>query len=126
MQGGIRMQNENNKLSHTNTPIVSSYLNDEGMESIIHIFLDEIPHRIADLQASFKSSNRDDFCKQVHQLKGAGGGYGFTEITLKAADIEKKLRVPNAGWKEEIQKNMDEFITVLQRVYAGKNVSGHV
>ena len=47
------MQNENNMLSRTNTPIVSSYLNDEGMESIIHIFLDEIPHRIADLQASF-------------------------------------------------------------------------
>ena len=55
------MQNENNMLSRTNTPIVSSYLNDEGMESIIHIFLDEIPHRIADLQASFKSSSRDDF-----------------------------------------------------------------
>ena len=108
------MQNENNMLSRTNTPIVSSYLNDEGMESIIHIFLDEIPHRIADLQASFKSSSRDDFCKQVHQLKGAGGGYGFAEITLKAADIEKKLRVPNSGWKEEIQKQRRNRKTVLK------------
>ena len=120
------MLDQNNKLFHTNTPIVSSYINDQGMESIIHIFLDEIPHRIADLQASFKSSNRDDLCKFVHQLKGAGGGYGFAEITSKAAGIEKKLRVPNTGWKEEIQKNMDEFITILQRVYASKDVSGHV
>ena len=120
------MLDQNNKLSHTNIPIVSIYINDEGMESIINIFLDEIPHRIAELEGSFKSSNRDDLCKFVHQLKGAGGGYGFAEITLKAADIEKKLRVPNAGWKEEIQKNMDEFITILQRVYASKDVSGHV
>ena len=108
-----------------NTPIVSSYINDDGMAKIINVFLDKIPKSIADLEANFTSANKDNFCKLVHQFKGAGGGYGFAIITKTAAGIEMKLRISKKEWKEEIQKNMDEFITVLQRVHAGRGLSGH-
>ena len=118
------MINEEHKSLRPKAPFVSDYLNDQGMAKIINIFLDEIPKRIAALQVFFNEDNRDEFCKMIHQLKGAGGGYGFTIITRTALGIEKKLRIPKKEWKEEIQKNFEDFIAILQRVHAGKDVSG--
>ena len=126
LQGACWMLDDNNKLLRAKAPIVSTYINEEGMAEIINIFLDGIPKTITTLEASYASANRADFCKLIHQLKGAGGGYGFAEITTMAIGIETKLRVPQKEWKEDIQKKMDEFIIILQRVYASRVFSGEL
>ena len=79
-------------------PIFSDFLDEPGMPKIINMFLDEIPKRIAALELFFNEDNKDEFCKMIHQLKGAGGGYGFPMITRMASGIEKKFRVPKKEW----------------------------
>lgn len=104
-------------------PIFSDFLDEPGMPKIINMFLDEIPKRIAALELFFKEDNKDEFCKMIHQLKGAGGGYGFPMITRMASGIEKKIRVPKKEWKQEVQKNLEDFISTLHRIHAGKDIS---
>jgi HPt (histidine-containing phosphotransfer) domain-containing protein len=110
--------------TQTMAPIFSDFLDEPGMPKIINMFLDEIPKRIAALELFFKEDNKDEFCKMIHQLKGAGGGYGFPMITRMASGIEKKFRVPKKEWKQEVQKNLEDFISTLHRIHAGKDISG--
>ncbi|NBS75064.1 MAG: hypothetical protein EBS66_16495, partial [Betaproteobacteria bacterium] len=58
LQGACWMLDDNNKLLRAKAPIVSTYINEEGMAEIINIFLDGIPKTITTLEASFASANR--------------------------------------------------------------------
>ncbi|MBI5179531.1 MAG: Hpt domain-containing protein [Nitrospinae bacterium] len=48
-----------------------------------------------------------------HNLKGAGGSYGFAAITRMGADIEKAA---SAGDAIEVQRLADELANFLSRV----------
>ena len=104
-------------------PIFSDFLDEPGMPKIINMFLDEIPKSIAALEILFSEDKKDEFCKMIHQLKGAGGGYGFPMITRMALGIEKKIRAPKKDWKQDVQKNLEDFVSILHRVHAGKDIS---
>jgi HPt (histidine-containing phosphotransfer) domain-containing protein len=121
---GTRIMLKDQQKIQIMTPIFSDFLDEPGMPKIINMFLDEIPKRIAALEFFFNEDNKDEFCKMIHQLKGAGGGYGFPMITRMASGIEKKFRVPKKEWKQEVQKNLEDFISTLHRIHAGKDISG--
>ncbi|MCE9619715.1 MAG: Hpt domain-containing protein [Planctomycetes bacterium] len=106
-------------------PILSDYLADETMVEIIQIFLEELPQRIAALEKCHAAGNKDEFGKLVHQLKGAGGGYGFSVITVSALALEKSLRASDDAWPAAVKVRFDEFTNILRRVHAGRGVSRH-
>jgi len=57
----------------------------------------------------------------VHQLKGAGGGYGFPEITETAAAAEQRIRAADSI--DAIALKVDSLIQTIRRV-EGYNAAG--
>lgn len=73
-------------------PIRSVYEDDPDMLDIVREFAAELPDRAAELRELLASGDMDQLQTVSHQLKGAGGGYGFAEITEKAASLEQSVK----------------------------------
>ncbi len=73
-------------------PIRSVYEADEDMLELIREFADELPGRAEALEECFQSTEFVKLQSLAHQLKGAGGGYGFDPITDAAGELERSLK----------------------------------
>ncbi len=62
------------------------------MEGAIALFVAKLPERVNQLSSLLQQRNLDELKRAVHQLKGAGGGYGFPKITEAAATAERKAK----------------------------------
>jgi signal transduction histidine kinase/CheY-like chemotaxis protein/HPt (histidine-containing phosphotransfer) domain-containing protein len=75
----------------------SSYADDPDMQEAIEEFVATLPTRIAAIERhqneqNHEEQNLEELRRLVHQLKGAGGGYGFDSITQLAAEVERALK----------------------------------
>ncbi len=73
-------------------PIRSVYEDDPDMLEIVREFAAELPDRIGELERCLEAVDLAQLQTMAHQLKGAGGGYGFTPITEQAASLEHALK----------------------------------
>ena len=62
------------------------------LEGAIALFVSKLPDRVSHLSTLLQEQNLDELKRAVHQLKGAGGGYGFPQITEAAAAAERKTK----------------------------------
>jgi HPt (histidine-containing phosphotransfer) domain-containing protein len=95
-------------------PIRSTYEADPDMLEIVREFASELPERIARLEALLASRAWPELQTLSHQLKGAGGGYGFAVITEVAARLEQALK---SGAAEPVVKDhAAELCAILRAV----------
>jgi HPt (histidine-containing phosphotransfer) domain-containing protein len=73
-------------------PIRSSYQDDPDMMEIVREFVSELPERAVALEECVESGDLAKLQTLAHQLKGAGGGYGFPQITEAAARLESDVK----------------------------------
>ena len=73
-------------------PIRSAYEDDPDMLEIVREFVTELPGRVAALEARLEAGDLPGLETLAHQLKGAGGGYGFPQLTDAAASLEQSLK----------------------------------
>ncbi len=73
-------------------PIRSIYEEDPDMLDIVREFADELPSRAKSVETLLQQRDLDELQRLAHQLKGAGGGYGFAAITEVAASLELALK----------------------------------
>jgi HPt (histidine-containing phosphotransfer) domain-containing protein len=77
-------------------PIRSTYEADPDMLEIVREFAHELPERIARVESLLAARAFSELQTLAHQLKGAGGGYGFPIITEVAASLERALKTGEA------------------------------
>jgi len=95
-------------------PIRSSYEADPDMREIVCEFARELPARAAKLEALLGTRSSAELQTLAHQLKGAGGGYGFAQITEVAARLEQALK---SGAAETVIKDaVTELCMILRAV----------
>jgi HPt (histidine-containing phosphotransfer) domain-containing protein len=70
-------------------PVRSVYADDPDFRKLLEQFAAAMPERICALRESHRSAGYDLLSSQAHQLKGAGGGFGFPQLTELAADLEQ-------------------------------------
>jgi len=70
----------------------SSLADDPDMAEAIDEFVETLPSRVAAVEKLLSEQNLPELRRVVHQIKGAGGGYGFDGITKVAAEAERKLQ----------------------------------
>ena len=100
-------------------PLFGDFHHDADMRPIVVMFLSEIPGRIETLRRHLESQDRVLFRRIVHQIKGAGGGYGYQSISDAAARVERCLDAAGAKWYQECHAHLDELMTLLRRAHAG-------
>ncbi|MBX3357868.1 MAG: Hpt domain-containing protein [Phycisphaeraceae bacterium] len=78
--------------SPSEPPLRSQFADDPDMSEIIALFVDEMPQRLADMRKRWESQQLDELKRLAHQLRGAGGGYGFPAIGAAAGRLEEILK----------------------------------
>jgi len=58
-------------------------------EALLQRFVAGLPDRLRQLDAAIQQLNWDDVARLAHQIKGAGGSYGYPSIAEEASRIEQ-------------------------------------
>jgi HPt (histidine-containing phosphotransfer) domain-containing protein len=93
----------------TATPdrLVSDLLvDDPEMRDLVEEFVDGLTERVVEFRQAYEQLDWDQLAKLAHQLKGAGGSYGYPDLSQLGASMESEFRAHSA----------DEFPTRMTRL----------
>lgn len=77
-------------------------------------FVGRLPQRVRRIQTLLEQQNLEELRTALHQLKGAGGGFGFPAITQHAGAAEQAIAAQ--ADLESISRQVHELIEVIRRV----------
>lgn len=96
-------------------PIVSTLGQDESMRHLLREFISECRETAGTLKSASRVSDGGQVKLICRQLKGAGGGYGFDDVSRSASEVIAVL--DNAIEDVEAQKTaIDDLLNVLSRL----------
>jgi signal transduction histidine kinase/DNA-binding response OmpR family regulator len=98
-------------------PAQSDYADDPDMIELIQQYVQDLPGHVSKMTTLLESQQLDALKRVVHQLKGSGGGYGFTQITELAAQTEQSIK---AG--QDLARIRDEVEALISYL---RNVQGY-
>lgn len=84
------------------------------MIEVVQEFLDELPARLAHLQDAIERRSLSDLCRLAHQLKGAGGSYGYAQLTTLAANLEQQAK--GGGDDAALRQSLDQLVDIAARL----------
>jgi histidine phosphotransfer protein HptB len=70
-------------------PVRSLFADDPDFRDLLVEFAAAMPERRDGLIGAYRAGAYDLLRTRAHQLKGAGGGFGFPRLTEMAAELEK-------------------------------------
>src|SRR5437868_13931735 len=73
-------------------PCYSTLSGDPDLAELVALFVSELPQRLADIRQAAQEQNWQEARRLSHQLRGAGGSYGFPLLTAAAAQVESAAR----------------------------------
>ncbi len=103
--------------------IISTCQNDPAIAEILPEFVANLPEQVSQIEKLLKEGAMSQLAQAVHQLKGAGGCYGFQIISDTAKVAETAVRSEAAI--EQIQADVESLISLIRRV-DGYQKSGEV
>ena len=78
------------------TPLISSLSNNPDMLELVEEFVGALPGRLRAIEEAVAANDLATLTSLAHQLKGAGGGYGFEPIGQAAAALEDSARTADS------------------------------
>ncbi|MCA9271399.1 MAG: Hpt domain-containing protein [Planctomycetales bacterium] len=103
--------------TETVSAIYSSLGADPDLGELVEMFVEEMPQRIATLESTFAEQDLAGLKRTAHQLKGACGSYGFSQLTPLAARLEAAVRDGESA--EAIESALTELVGACRCVRAG-------
>lgn len=104
-------------------PLYSDFADDPVMMELVELFVSELPQRLEAIEQALAQSDAAAVAKLSHQLKGAGGGYGFAQITERAAVVEKHAKACS-DW-EAIRQSTAALIRLCRRATSNPKQGGN-
>jgi len=75
-----------------NTPVTSALLDDgDEFTTLVKEYVDHLSQLLNELDGLMNSQQWDALRKEIHDLKGGGGGFGYPQITELAREIETAM-----------------------------------
>ncbi|MBL8763337.1 MAG: Hpt domain-containing protein [Phycisphaerae bacterium] len=101
-------------------PIFSQFAQDPEMREIVGLFINEMPTRIAAMRSAWEGQRLEELRRLAHQLKGAGGGYGFPDLGSAAGGLESTLSAVSDGvlgpQLASLRAQFAELLSLCERV----------
>ena len=97
--------------------IYSELGGDPDLGDLVEMFVEEMPQRIDAFQQTWTDKNPEELGRLAHQMKGAAGSYGFSQLTSHAAKLERAVKDHQP--EEEVLKSLQELIRMCSQVRAG-------
>ena len=87
-------------------------MNDPEDAELVEYFLSELPSRVDTIIAAFSNDDFAELARVAHQLKGAGGSYGFPQITELARALEERA---DSADVDAVRQSIDDLIAICNR-----------
>jgi HPt (histidine-containing phosphotransfer) domain-containing protein len=84
------------------------------MKEVLEEFVSQLPAQVARIESQLAGESLEDLRRSVHQIKGAGGGYGFAVITQQAAAAEQRIKAQES--LDQISHGINELVALIRRV----------
>lgn len=86
-------------------------LDDPEMYDLVEEFVNSLAERAADLRQAYERLDWDYLTTLAHQLKGAGGSYGYAELSELCALMETAFRTHSADEFASWIAQLEQLIT---------------
>jgi len=96
--------------------IASAFRDDPAMVGVIAEFVGQLPERLAQMRQAAGAGLWDVLRRLAHQLKGAGGSYGYTCLTEAARELESHA---NQADVEGAVLALNHLARLCERIQAG-------
>jgi|AntAceMinimDraft_14_1070370.scaffolds.fasta_scaffold106565_2 HPt (histidine-containing phosphotransfer) domain-containing protein len=90
---------------------------DIDLEDLIPGFLENRRKDIVEIENLLASDDYETIQRLGHSMKGAGGGYGFDEITNIGMHIEQASKEKNAGEIRIQMETLSRYLDCIEVVY---------
>jgi len=95
------------------TTVFSEFASDPEYRELLEMFAEALPERRRCLSDTFRTGNSEELRVLAHQLKGAGGGFGFPELTNRAASLETACREGNP---QAVADALEQLLAFMSRI----------
>ncbi len=92
----------------------SKFAEDGDMQEVLAQFIAELPLQVSKIESTLREQSLEELRRAIHQIKGAGGGYGFPSMTQYAATAEQRIKGQEP--LEQITRDVSALITLIRRV----------
>jgi signal transduction histidine kinase/DNA-binding NarL/FixJ family response regulator len=96
--------------------IRSDFLGDPDMAGIIAEFVGQLPQRLSEMRQAAANNQWDVLQRMAHQLKGAGGSYGYPCLTDAARELESHTKRHDT---EAAMLALNDLTNLYDRIQAG-------
>jgi response regulator RpfG family c-di-GMP phosphodiesterase len=96
--------------------IQSQYADDPELADIIGEFVEGLPKTISAMREALANNHHEGLQRLAHQLKGAGGGYGYPQLTDAAKVLEDAAKAKDA---EAARLTLNKLSELCKAVEAG-------
>jgi response regulator RpfG family c-di-GMP phosphodiesterase len=92
----------------------STMADDQEMKEILSQFVSRLPPQVSRLADLLQKQELEDLRRAVHQLTGAGGGYGFPRITDLATAAAERIKASDSI--DAIAAQVNELIQFIRNI----------
>ncbi|HYO10215.1 MAG TPA: CHASE3 domain-containing protein [Tepidisphaeraceae bacterium] len=92
----------------------STFADEPEMQQVLREYVAGLPRQVAQVAALLDRRDMDALRRAAHQIKGAGGGYGFMPLTDAAAKVERLIMAGAAG--DAVARQVRELLDVIRSV----------
>jgi signal transduction histidine kinase/CheY-like chemotaxis protein/HPt (histidine-containing phosphotransfer) domain-containing protein len=85
-----------------------------AMRKAVEGFINRLPARVVSLTSLVQTGETEELRRLTHQLKGAGAGYGFPQITEIAARVESLIK--GSEELDKIRIGVDELVELIRSI----------
>lgn len=84
---------------------------DPELREVVEEFVGGLSQRVEELRAAYEQQDWNTLVTLAHRLKGAGGSYGYPDISQLGAEMERQFKARQDG-------NFGEFVNRLAQLCA--------
>ena len=100
-------------LAAAGAPVRSTLADDSDFAGLLVLFAETLPEKRELARALQREGTFEQLRVWAHQLKGAGGGYGFPGLSDAAAELELSCQSADA---DRITQAVDRVVDLLNRI----------
>lgn len=92
---------------------------DPELRDVVEEFVQSLPARLVELREAIAAKDVKALTTLTHRLKGAGGSYGYPQISALCAGVEQKLR---SDQSVELEKFLGELSVLFDGAVSGLQI----
>lgn len=90
---------------------------ESDLAELVEIFVSDLSDRVANIRRYAQFEDWSEVRRLAHQLKGAGGSYGFPHLSAAAEKLENAARRPSPA--DSMDEALAALATACERTKAG-------